>query len=472
MEGLKPYPAYRAARTHWLGNIPEYWEEKRGKYLFREVDERSSTGEEELLSISHTTGVTPRSQKNVTMFKAESYVGHKLARPNDIVINTMWAWMAALGVSKYTGIVSPSYGVYRPHNGQDFVPEYVDYLLRTPLMKWEYICRSTGIRSSRLRLYPDKFLEIAFPCPPREEQERMVTFLKAKEVQIRRLIRNKRCLIAMLNEQKQAIINQAVTRGLDPNAPMKATGIEWMPEVPAHWKIYKIKQIAQFNPSKSENTSTFSDEDEVVFLPMESVSTTGVIDCSQRGKIQTLRNGYTYFRRDDVVVAKITPCFENGKGAYLGELETEIGFGTTEFIVLRAQAKIDPIFLYQVTMLPAFRRDGAMAMTGAAGQQRVPGSFLKEFTFGLPSIQEQLKLLEFIGNETKRIDQPIEKAQKELALIQEYRERLIADVVTGKLDVRDVKLTTLDADETWKDEENGDDLSDEEMEPEDAEEDA
>ena len=170
MDALRRYPSYRPARVHWLGEIPDHWAEKRGKFFFREIDERSQTGEEELLSVSHTTGVTPRSQKNVTMFKAESYVGHKLARPNDIVINTMWAWMSALGVSKDVGIVSPAYGVYRPLNDTDFLPAYLDYLLRTPMLRYEYICRSTGIRASRLRLYPDKFLDIVLPCPPREEQ--------------------------------------------------------------------------------------------------------------------------------------------------------------------------------------------------------------------------------------------------------------------------------------------------------------
>jgi type I restriction enzyme S subunit len=131
-QALAPYPSYKPARVHWLGEIPAHWQEKRGKYFFREIDERSVTGEEELLSVSHTTGVTPRSQKNVTMFKAESYVGHKVARTNDIVVNTMWAWMSALGVSKHVGIVSPSYGVYRPLNRQDYLPEFIDYLLRTP----------------------------------------------------------------------------------------------------------------------------------------------------------------------------------------------------------------------------------------------------------------------------------------------------------------------------------------------------
>jgi len=459
------YPSYRPARVHWLGEIPAHWSEKRGKYFFREIDERSQTGEEELLSVSHTTGVTPRSQKNVTMFKAESYVGHKVARPNDIVINTMWAWMSALGVSKDIGIVSPAYGVYRPLNDADFLPAYVDYLLRTPMLRWEYICRSTGIRASRLRLYPDKFLDIALPCPPREEQERMVAFLRAKDLQVRRLIRNKRRLIGLLNEQKQAIINRAVTRGLNSDAPMKPTGIDWMPEVPAHWEVRKVKQVASFNPSRTESSSDFGDEDEVVFLPMENVSASGEIDCSSRGRVSDLRSGYTYFKRHDVVVAKITPCFENGKGAYLGDLETDIGFGTTEFVVLRASPEINPRFLYQVTMLRAFRRNGEMAMTGAAGQQRVPLSFMREFMFGLPDLSEQEAILAFVDCETRKIDQTIEKAKSEMALVMEYRERLIADVITGKLDVRYIEIAAPEDDPTSDE----DGTLDEELEADDAE---
>ncbi|BBK41976.1 hypothetical protein STVA_19960 [Allostella vacuolata] len=456
-------PAYRPARVHWLGEIPVHWQEKRGKHFFREIDERSQTGEEELLSVSHTTGVTPRSQKNVTMFKAESYVGHKVARPNDIVINTMWAWMSALGVSKNVGIVSPAYGVYRPLNSEHFLPEYIDYLLRTPMLRWEYICRSTGIRASRLRLYPDKFLDIAFPCPPREEQERIVAFLRAKEVQVRRLIRNKRRLIGLLNEQKKAIINQAVTHGLNPDAPMKPTGIDWMPEVPAHWEVRKLKQVASFNPSRMESVSDFFDSDEVVFLPMENVSAAGNVDCSARGKISALRSGYTYFKRHDVVVAKITPCFENGKGAYLGALETEIGFGTTEFVILRARTQVDPRFLYQITMLHGFRRDGEMAMTGAAGQQRVPLNFMREFTFGLPDLQEQERILAYVDRENSKINRTIEKTKSEIVLVLEYRERLIADVVTGKLDVRHVEIAApagapvADEDDTLDEELEGDD---------------
>jgi type I restriction enzyme, S subunit len=209
------YQSYRTSKMQWLPPVPEHWDEQRAKVFFREVDERSRTGEEELLSVSHLTGVTPRSQKNVTMFKSASYVGSKLCRPGDIVINTLWAWMAALGASRHVGIVSPAYGVYRPHRADSFNPAYLDYLLRTRAYVAEYIGRSTGIRSSRLRLYPNQFLDIALIQPPRTEQDQMVAYLRAQDTHIARLIKAKRDLIGLLTEQKLRIIDHAVARGMD-----------------------------------------------------------------------------------------------------------------------------------------------------------------------------------------------------------------------------------------------------------------
>ena len=154
---LKPHAAYKDSGQDWLGSIPAHWSLLRAKRLFREVDERSKTGKEELLSVSHLTGVTPRRLKTVTMFMAASNVGHKVCRPDDLVINTLWAWMAALGVTRHTGLVSPAYGVYRPNEGGGMLPAYADHLLRTPMYAAEYQRRSTGVNSSRLRLYPEQF---------------------------------------------------------------------------------------------------------------------------------------------------------------------------------------------------------------------------------------------------------------------------------------------------------------------------
>ena len=115
----------------WLGEVPAHWGVRPAKWHFREVDERSDTGSEELLSISHLTGVTPRREKNVSKFKAESNIGHKICRPGDVVINTMWAWMAALGMARQAGIFSPSYAVYHPVGNSSLSGEYGDILLRS-----------------------------------------------------------------------------------------------------------------------------------------------------------------------------------------------------------------------------------------------------------------------------------------------------------------------------------------------------
>ena len=130
MTAANAYPGYRAARMRWLPRVPEHWNEQRAKTFFREVDERSKTGQEELLSVSHLTGVTPRSQKNVTMFKAASYVGSKLCQPGDIVINTLWAWMAALGAVELAFDVLEAYYFGGVVAGTPFLPGETKHTLR------------------------------------------------------------------------------------------------------------------------------------------------------------------------------------------------------------------------------------------------------------------------------------------------------------------------------------------------------
>ena len=240
---LKPYPEYKDSGLPWLGRIPAHWREKRAKYYFREVDERSHTGQEELLSVSHTTGVTPRSHKNITMFMAESYVGHKLCQRGDLVVNTMWAWAGALGIAKQAGIVSPSYAVYRAIGSPAFVPEFLDELVRTGLYVTEYVIHSIGIRKSRLRLYPDKLLTIPLVCSPVEEQREIINFLRVYDRCIARLIRAKRRMILTLGQQKQAIVHRAVTRGLDSEGCLKPSGLAWVGDIPESWQVQRLKTL-------------------------------------------------------------------------------------------------------------------------------------------------------------------------------------------------------------------------------------
>ena len=227
----KPYSDYKPSGVEWLGEVPAHWNLRPAKWYFREVDERSGTGWEELLSVSHITGVTPRSEKNVTMFEAESNAGHKLCRPGDLVINTMWAWMAALGVARQVGMVSPSYAVYRPHATSRLSGDYSDHLLRTTTYKNEYICRSTGIRSSRLRLYPDEFLRIKLLCPPSGEQHAIVDFIGKESANTQRAIDSAHGEISLLREYRTRLIADVVTGKLDVRAA--AAALPEKPEMPA-----------------------------------------------------------------------------------------------------------------------------------------------------------------------------------------------------------------------------------------------
>ena len=213
--GLDPNVRLKPSGMEWLGDVPEHWEVRPAKWYFQEADERSETGSEELLSVSHITGVTPRSEKNITMFKAASNIGHKLCRPGDLVINTMWAWMAALGVAGRAGIVSPSYAVYRPHRSSRLLGAYADLLLRTASYKSEYICRSTGIRSSRLRMYPEEFLRIKLLCPPLEEQRAIVEVVSKESTAARRAIDLAYDELSLLREYHTRLIADVVTGKLD-----------------------------------------------------------------------------------------------------------------------------------------------------------------------------------------------------------------------------------------------------------------
>ncbi len=207
--GLNPRAPLKPSALPWLGDIPKHWDLQRSKWLLKERDERSETGEEEMLTVSHLTGVTPRSEKDVNMFEAETNEGYKLVSPDQLVINTLWAWMGAMGVAQHEGIVSPAYHVYRIM--PELLPEYVDYLVRTEAFKAEVIRFSKGVWSSRLRLYPEGLHEVWLPVPPLEEQRAIVAHLSAERERTAGLEAALRDSIQLLQERRRALITAAVT---------------------------------------------------------------------------------------------------------------------------------------------------------------------------------------------------------------------------------------------------------------------
>ena len=211
--GLDPRAPLRDSGIPWLGKIPAHWETERARWLFRERDERSDTGEEELLTVSHLTGVTPRSEKDVSMFEAKTTKGYKICLSGDLVINTLWAWMGAMGVSPVDGIVSPAYNVYEP--GARLDPSYVDAFVRLSVFAQEVTRYSKGVWSSRLRLYPEGFYAVSLPVPPLSEQREIVAHIANETSKLDELRAATERTTVLLKERRSALIAAAVTGQID-----------------------------------------------------------------------------------------------------------------------------------------------------------------------------------------------------------------------------------------------------------------
>lgn len=211
--GLDPRAPLHDSGIPWLGEIPAHWDAERTRWLFRERDQRSQSGEEELLTVSHLTGVTPRSEKDVNMFEAETNEGYKCCLSGDLVINTLWAWMGAMGVSPVDGIVSPAYNVYEP--GSRLEPSFVDAIVRLPIFAQEVTRYSKGVWSSRLRLYPEGFFEVFLPVPPLPEQRMIVAHIAEETKKLDRLRDATERTTVLLKERRAALIAAAVTGQID-----------------------------------------------------------------------------------------------------------------------------------------------------------------------------------------------------------------------------------------------------------------
>ncbi|PJJ96219.1 hypothetical protein CO611_09970 [Lysobacteraceae bacterium NML03-0222] len=207
--GLNPDTALKPSGQEWLGDIPAHWDIDRAKNLFAVRDERSEDGSEELLTVSHITGLTSRAEKDVYMFEADDKSGYKRCLPGDLVINTLWAWMGAMGISPLAGIVSPDYHVYTAKG--ELLPEYMELLCRSRPFVAEVNRWSKGVWSSRLRLYPENFFEMRLPVPPHREQAAIVEAIKSDQNKAAALRTSLEQSIKLAKERRAALITAAVT---------------------------------------------------------------------------------------------------------------------------------------------------------------------------------------------------------------------------------------------------------------------
>lgn len=443
---VKAYQKYKDAKLTWLEKVPECWQILRGKTVFRCIDMRSKDGSEELLSVSSKDGVVPRSSKKITMFMAESYAGYKLCWPGDLVINSLWAWMFGLGFSRHHGIVSSAYGVYRTRSQYLDHWQYFDYLIRSKAYAWELRVRSRGVWTSRLQMTDDRFLDMPILIPPKEEAIEIVKFLSVLDIQIRRYIREKQKVIKLLNEQKQAVINRAITKGVDPSVRLKLSGIDWIGDIPEHWKMKKMKQIVTLIVSNVDKHSfpeetavrlcNYTDvyKNETITPDMDFMKATATLDEIARFKLKI----------GDVVITKDSEEWTDIAVPALINYEADDFVCGYHLAILRPNKEaIQSEYLLKTLQSSVIAVQFHIAANGVT-RYGLSHQNIKDVLIPVPSIQEQKRIVAYIAERTSGFQKMIIDTNKEIDLIREYRTRLISDAVTGKIDVRGIKLPEIE----------------------------
>ncbi len=271
--------------------------------------------------------------------------------------------------------------------------------------------------------------------PSFTEQQKIGTFLDWKTGQIDALIAKKKELMDKLKEKRLAVITQAVTKGIDTAAPMRDSGIAWLGNLPEHWKMQRARFAISANPP-APRLRALKPDDEISFIPMDAVGIQGGLNLEQTRLLEDIGGGYTEFQDGDVVVAKITPCFENGKAALASGLMNGAAYGTTELHILRAGASVEKRFLFYVVISDTFSKLGESEMYGAGGQKRVPPEFIKNFLMLLPPLDEQIEIANYLDSATEKVDLMMSKTESAISHLTEYRTALITAATTGKIDVR------------------------------------
>lgn len=433
------YTSYQNTGLDWMHIIPTTWSIIRIKSLFKLRNIPSSNDHGlELLSVYTHIGVRPRRSLVQRGNRASNTDGYWIVKKGDIISNKLLAWMGAIGVSHFDGVTSPAYDILFP--SQPCNTTYYHYLFRTQMYLNQFKRRSRGIMDMRLRLYFDQLGQIPIPIPPINEQNQIVAYLNLQSKKIDRLVRNKRRIIELLKEKKEAIINQAVTRGLDPNVKLKPSGVPWLGDIPNHWSVLPLKHLVKFNikvlPDSTNKDYTFN------YLDISSVSN-GFLN----KKPERLNFGDAPSRarrvisKDDTLLSMVRTYL---KAVYFVKEDVKDWIASTGFAVLTPYKKIYPPFLSFLIQSNSFIERVIKESKGVA-YPAINEPVLGSLKIAYPeSLAEQQKISERLENSIKSIDKAMTMNEHSINLMQEYRQRLIADVVTGKIDVRNISVPVSD----------------------------
>jgi type I restriction enzyme S subunit len=429
---LKPYPTHKDSGVPWLGSVPQLWNVSRIKNVFREKDDRSGDGKGTLLSLTRARGLLPQAEASNRLASAEDLSKYKVCRPNELVMNRMQAWSGMFAVARMQGLVSPDYSVFRC--ADDAEVTYYEYLFKTPAFVAQFAQRSKGIGSGFNRLYTEDFGAIAVLVPPHGEQSAIVRFIDHTDRRIARYIRAKRRLVEFLDEQRQVIIHETVTRGLRPNVPSKQSGIPWLWNMPAHWDVIPFVRCAA--ERSDYRGATPEKVDSGVLLVTAKNVRMGWIDY-ETSKEYVRVDQYERFmrrglpRRGDVLLTTEAPL---GNVALVDREDIALAQRIIRFGLNRRRL-IPEFALYALTS-PYFQNQLQVRSTGSTAHG-IKASKLPQLLVVLPSVKEQRDIVAWLQEELAPFEEATNRAQREIQLIREYRTRLVADVVTGNLDVRD-----------------------------------
>ena len=433
MAKYKAYPEYKDSGVEWLGEVPNHWKTVSISRLFSRV-KRTGYKEKELLSVYRDYGVIPKSGRDDNNNKpSEDLSPYQLVQSNDLVMNKMKAWQGSIAISECEGIVSPAYFVYQPNNSLFELahPKYVHYLLRNPIYVTQYLSRSKGIRVNQWDLDPDEFRNIEILLPSKVEQEKIYSFLDHETAKIDKLIEKQQQLIELLKEKRQAVISHAVTKGLNPDVPMKDSGVEWLGEVPEHWSLKSFRYACLIYRGKfghrPRNDPSLYDGDYPFIQTGDVARASKFIETysqtlNEKGKAvsQLFPSGTLMM----AIAANIGDTAILGFEAYAPD--SVVGFKPYQNLHLE--------FLRYSFMaaLPALEQTSTQSTQANLNIDRI-GAVKAVF----PSLEEQLDIIDYLDNMLCSYDSIEENANQAIQLLQERRTALISAAVTGKIDVRD-----------------------------------
>ena len=423
---LKPYPAYKDSGVEWLGKVPEHWGVKRVRSCVRNVIQQtdSATESDAYVALEHVESWTGRVRPCVTGSVFDSQV--KRFSVGDVLFGKLRPYLAKVTRPKLAGVCVGEFLVLRPCV-PDLDAAFLEIELRSkPIV--DTISSSTfGAKMPRAEW---QFIgNMGLPVPPLLEQSAIVRFLDHVDRRIRRYIRAKQKLIKLLEEQKQAIVQRAVTRGLDPNVPMKESGLPWLGEIPAHWTVTRIKYVLR----EVDLRSTTGHE---TLLSMRMYQ--GIVPFAEhftRPPQAATVVGFKVVRPGQFVINRM----QAGNGLIFPSILH--GLVSPDYAVFDAICDVNVTFLGELFRCPKLRvkftAESKGLGTGTSGFLRLYSDRLGAIHIALPPRAEQDAILHGMMRQLQELDVALDRANQEISLFREYRTRLIADVVTGKLDVRE-----------------------------------